>query len=333
MLAQSLVPKAAYTSILAVLLLVTANLSSYAQHIYYTIPARQAGNIIGQKPESVGLYSYKETDSTIKHLAWQNEIAYGITVRDSLLFLSGLDGVLRSLDNGKSWKLVTDWRMPEAFQVYFDPAKPKTIYMICSTGIWKSNDLGDTWISINSGLKTTSQTYINTLLVLPGKLIAGTADGIFIKKTDSKKWKLAALQGKEIHNIKQDPYNSKHLIVATEDFGTYESIDEGTTWKIIGADFHDKTVYSIAFDPAHAGTVYCGGYKLGLCRYDSESHSWLQLSNQVSGKSIHSITINHSGKIYMGLINSGLFYSQDGGFTATATSETTGKIWQVQVAP
>ena len=289
---------------------------------------------MGQPADTVGLYTNDGKDLNWRHLAWNNEISYGIAVRDSVLFLSGLDGVLRSFDNGTTWKLVTDWRMPEAFQVYFHPIQSRTVFMICSTGIWKSDDLGNTWTKLNAGLKNTSQTYVNTLLILPDKLIAGTADGIFEKANNAKKWRLSALAAKEVHDLKEDPYNPKHIVAATEDEGVYESADGGKSWRPLGKNLEGKTVYTIAFDSLHEGILYCGGYKLGLCKYDEKSDSWTQLKNEISHKSIHSIAIEPAyGELYIGLLDYGLYRSSDGGLTVEGTKETSGKIWQIATAP
>ena len=318
--------------ILLVLFLISSQ--AFAQRIFYTVPSRHAGHIIGQPADTVGLYLRVGKDSIFHHLAWYNGISYGIAVRDSVLFVSGVDGVLRSLDNGKTWKIVTDWRMPDAFKVYFHPKLVRTIFMVCSTGIWKSDDLGDTWTALNEGLQLTNQTYVNTLLVLPDKLVAGTAGGIVVRANEAKKWSLAGLPDKEVHDIKQDPFNPKHLVAAVEDSGVFESADGGVTWQVLGMDLQGKTVYAIAFDPAHASIIYCGGYQLGLCKYDKNTNAWVQLNNSIKTKSIHSIALEpFSGRLYVGLIDYGLFYSDDDGIIVNATTETTGRVWQITIAP
>jgi len=320
-------------SLLLIILFLSAS-QAFAQRVFYTVPSRHVGHIIGQPADTVGLYMRIGKDSTFHHLAWYNEISYGIAVRDSILFLCGLDGVLRSQDNGKTWKVVTDWRMPDAFQVYFYPQYLRSIFMVSSTGIWKSDNLGDTWTAINEGLQLTSQTYVNALLVLPDKLIACTAGGIVVRANDSKKWSQAVLPNKEVHDIKQDPFDAKHIVAAVEDAGVYESIDGGTTWQALGRSLEGKTVYTIAFDPSHAGTIYCGGYQLGLCKYDKNASSWMLLNNQISHKSIHSIAVEPvSGRLYIGLVDCGLFYSDDGGPTVSPTKETSGRVWQITIAP
>jgi hypothetical protein len=306
-----------------------------AQKIFFTISARQNYSIMGNKSDTIGLYRGYSGDPTWTHLAWLNEISYGIAVRDSIYFLSGLDGVLRSTDHGINWKVVTTWRIPEAFQVYFHPELPHTVYLICSNGVWKSEDLGETWNEFNAGLKSTSQKFVNKLLILPGGLLACTADGIYERKNDSRQWDLFAWHGKEVNDICLDPHNRLHLLAAMEDSGLEESFDGGKTWNMAGTGLAQETIYSIAFDPLQKGTVYCGGYKLGLCKYNADTRQWGRLENNVSGKSIHSIAIDpfHSEKIYLGLIDSGLFYSPNKGEDVSCIAEANGKIWQVLIVP
>jgi hypothetical protein len=256
---------------------------------YFTLTARQQNVLIGKNDFTIGLYQYDTTaNNSNLHVGWKNNIVWDIAANENSLFISGLDGVQRSQDKGKTWKLVTDWKVAEALTLAVSPIRKQEIVTGTSQGIFKSTDNGNTWQPKNYGLKTIGQHYINALLFQQDTLWAGTSDGLLVSYDAGETWQQTVLQGREVHEIVANPFNSQILCCATEDTGIFLSQDGGQTWKQINEGLQSLTFYSIAFSQINKTTLYAGGYQTGLYKSENLGEKWEKLTNDLANKTIGS---------------------------------------------
>jgi len=132
-----------------------------------------------------------------------------------------------------------------------DPANSQIIYSgIRDGGISKSTDGGATWTAINSGLSEFALPYVNCLVIDPtatNTLYAGTGH------TGSTKPSTVG--------------------------GVFKSTNGGATWVPASTGLTDMTVYSLAIDPVHTGTLYAATAGTGIFRTTNGGASWAVLNS------------------------------------------------------
>ncbi|MFC1704254.1 hypothetical protein ACFL1E_05700 [Candidatus Omnitrophota bacterium] len=123
--------------------------------------------------------------------------------------------------------------------VTFDPNVENRVYLVSDVaGIWKSDDLGENWISINKGL---SNLIVSCLTVSPSDsniLYAGTAAGLFRTKNQGASWEpcntlsgnIAFSRPDNYKSIAVDRHNPAKVIIGTNRGNVYYSGDYGTRW-------------------------------------------------------------------------------------------------------
>jgi len=66
-------------------------------------------------------------------------------LKSNRIYLAAGNGLHLSSDFGKSWKLLTDWRIKEVLDVKINTQSPNYIYIATAFGFWFSDDFGKTW--------------------------------------------------------------------------------------------------------------------------------------------------------------------------------------------
>src|SRR5690606_30010046 len=69
-----------------------------------------------------------------------------------VLYTAGLNGVMRSLDAGRSWRIMTSWDMTEPKDLAIDPHQPDRVYIALPDGIGVSEDRGQSWQRRQEGI-------------------------------------------------------------------------------------------------------------------------------------------------------------------------------------
>jgi len=240
-----------------------------------------------------------------------NTIAAGPT--GIILAASDLSGAYRSLDRGQSWDVIGSTRGLTTTHVSglgFDPTDPDILYLGTETGIFRSNDGGETFQPVlTSG-------YITDITFAPSNPNVGyaahhsqynIADGTIYKTTNrGQTWAKASnntLPG-NLHILELivdwEDENVLYLLAGEGRFACgpavlYESADGGQTWTRIAASLGQ--IADIALDPNDTNTLYLttygdvwdpgyqcitddpnGGYL--YAGYFNGSWTWTQLTDQ-----------------------------------------------------
>ncbi len=140
-------PKRTQLLLLACALLLLPSVAQ-GQHQLFAGLIRTKGYVVGSPLSASGLFRFAGADTNWTHIGWNHPrisaVAFDPDDPDTFYLAAG-SGVLRTMDGGKSWRLVTGWDVTEAQDVVVDPNAPERVYAATAYGIWRSRDRGQTW--------------------------------------------------------------------------------------------------------------------------------------------------------------------------------------------
>ena len=187
-------------------------------------------------------------------------------------------------------------------------------------GVLKSTDGGATFATFNSGLNDLAQgvtslamdpTDSNVVVAVSG------GGGIFRTVDGAATWTPTSEVGTNVTFVTVDPFNSR-VWYAGYGVGSLASImkstDRGATWSKADAGIPNTTIWSIAVDPVHPGTLYAGSGDSGAFKTLDGGASWTPLTIQPV---VWSLAVDpvHPEVVYAGVNGDGVFKSTDAGTT------------------
>lgn len=284
---------------------------------------------------TVGLFVSTDAGATWQHKGWTGYIRtfYSEAGADGTIWSGCGNGVLRSTDQGKTWRITTGGDVTEVLKVKVSPSNPKTVYAATAYGVFKSTDLGETWQQKNRGF---GKPFVADLLIDRSKtkrVFAATEEGVFLSSDGGEQWRFAGLKGKGIRFIAQDPKEAERLFVGTEEDGVNISEDGGKTWHPSNSGLGHLTVYVITIDPSDPAKIYLGTHGGGVYRSNDGGKSWTQKSHGLLNLDIHALSVipSKSNIILAGTLNGGLYRSVDGGETWQFNSQEEAQVWGLSV--
>lgn len=215
-----------------------------------------------------------------------------------------------------SWRLIGPFRGGRTRAVAGVPGRPDLLYMgQVDGGVWKSDDLGRTWVPIFENQPTQS---IGAIAVAPSDpriLYVGSGEGLqrpdlsvgdgIYKSTDAgKTWQHLGLRdGQQIPALAVDPHDPNRLFAAVlghpygpnEERGIFRSLDGGQTWKRVFHIDANTGASAVEMDPTHPEILYAamwesrlgpwedgnqyGGTHGGLFKSTDGGDTWHPLTN------------------------------------------------------
>ena len=213
-----------------------------------------------------GTYTLGMFKSTDNGQSWsfasyglENPYVMSIAVNSENVYVTTNGGIYISKDKAKTWQPVGiesfeqsgHWKDIAHFhgididgdRIYVggggDQYTPK------GSGIFISEDNGQTWTNSNEGFET--DVHVSKILVSPydSSIVyattqgatefqekTGKGHGVFISKDYGKSWKKInkGLETLEANTISIDPNNKNVLYLGTDDDGLYKSVNSGDTW-------------------------------------------------------------------------------------------------------
>lgn len=206
--------------------------------------------------------------------------------------LNGGYGIYKSLDGGRSWKLMGLEKTRHIHRVIIDPTDPDTVYAAAigspwgehpERGVYKTTDGGETWEKILFANNKTGAADLVMDPSNPNKLIAamwehkrepwffnsgGEGSGLHITHDGGKNWKKITSEdgfpkgnlGRIGVAIAPSQPNIVYALVEAKKNALYKSTDGGFTWKMINDknDIGNRPFYysEIYVDPQNENRVY-----------------------------------------------------------------------------
>lgn len=139
------------------------------------------------------------------------------------------------------------------------------------TAVFRSTDLGKSWIQANAGL---TSTIVNVLKANGSHFLAGTSEGFFLSADHGSTW-TPCNAGLTYPNIQTLVAHGDTILAGTSGGGVFRSMDGGQSWAPSNSGLTDPGVWTLA---GHGTTIFAGTYQGGVFRSTDDGGSWNQVN-------------------------------------------------------
>jgi photosystem II stability/assembly factor-like uncharacterized protein len=294
--------------------------------------------IVGGPNMQSGLYArWSDTDTGWTHLGPDKLRANGHAIhpsRPEIMYIAAGNGIHRTMDRGRTWKIVTGWEITEALGIVVDPVQPDNLYIATAYGVHCSRDAGETWTGCSDGLPFPP--FVSAVIVDQAEhrtLYCAAETGAYRSTDAGAHWRRMPLSVQRIRCLAQSPANPSLLMAGTEDDGVYASRNGGATWTKCEAGLLATTVYSIAMHPTDQRIAYAGGYASGIYKSTDGGSTWKHPSQGFCTEHVHSIAVHplRPDTVYAATLSGGVFRSVDAGVTWQRSGLDNGQLWKISL--
>ena len=206
------------------------------------------------------------------------------------------------------------------YVIAVDPVDPSVVYTDTHPGhIYRSQDSGGTWSSINAGLQRNDE--VTQIVVDPttnATVYAATRVGIYKSADSGAEWKESGLRGWNVLALVTDPINPTTLYAGTSNHNgmtVFKSEDGGEHWVPSSNGLGRAFIHVLAIDPKSPTTVYAGDWVAGLFKSTNAGGDWSAVG--ATGMRIRALVIDASNPsvLYAATRDAGVMRSADSGAT------------------
>ena len=195
-----------------------------------------------------------------------------MTIRIIIFFVLLLPGVQVSTAQILHWKQTKGPYGIKDSSVWSLAANSTAVFAATSSGLWRSSDNGDSWISIENGL---AAKIVYIVAAKGSELIAGTDSGIFRSMNNGDLWtranKSLIMDGFRPALVFAD--NGTMLFASSSSDSLYSSSDDGNTW-IESNDFNRGYTKGLWCLAANQTAVFAGTDGSGVYRSLNNGLTW-----------------------------------------------------------
>ncbi|QQS35896.1 MAG: T9SS type A sorting domain-containing protein [Ignavibacteriales bacterium] len=269
--------------------------------------------------------------------AWYDNILAVDPDNANNVLAGGIDN-WKSTNSGNNWTQKTNWYSEAGAPPYahadqhglaFAPSNSSIVYLGNDGGIYRSNNKGETWTSLNNDLFITQFFYGTT--ASSGTIYAGgTQDNGTLKSTGGTAWN--EILGGDGGATEIDFNNPNNIYMEYVNLAFFKTTNGGATFfKAMtgiptGPNFYDGTtdrtqfISPFSMDPNDANTIVAGTYR--VWRTQNGASNWSAISTDLtgdgsgqSGATISAVTVakGNSGVIYAGCSNGRVQVTTNGG--------------------
>ncbi len=268
--------------------------------------------------------------------AWYDNILSVDPDNNNNVFAGGIDN-FKTTDGGANWTQKTNWYTGTAYQyVHADqhamawaPSNSNIVYLGNDGGIYRSDNKGETWTSLNNNLFIT-QFYYGAVNPSGTVYAGGTQDNGTLRTTGATSW--TEILGGDGGATEIDFNNTNNIYMEYINLAIFKSTNGGSTYvKAMNGiptgpnDFDgttDRTLFISPFsmDPNNSNTLVAGTYR--VWRTTDGAANWSSISTDLtgdgsgsSGAKISTVIIakGNSNVIYAGCSNGRVQVTTDAG--------------------
>jgi hypothetical protein len=288
-----------------------------AQYRLYTCMITSRGYVIGAPLPPSGIFQ-KPAGGAWEHVGFAHPFVSALDYdprNPSTLYLAAGNGLIRAVDHGRSWKILTSYDVTELRDLAVDRNAPGTIYFAHTAGIRVSRDGGVTWHSADRGIRRKYTEALRVDRAHDGHLVAGTEDGLFYSVDAGLSWTRAGAAGFQILHVEQAPDDPCLWLAVTQGGGVFVSRDCGRSFENPGRIGIDRNLYDIAFDSSTKGRIALGGWGVGVVVTEDGGKTWKSRNVGLPRPDVWSVAFDPAkpGRLYAGVHEEALYVSDDSG--------------------
>lgn len=313
--------------------------SAQPAHDFYACAIVNRNYTIGNRLATAnGVYQRTATGEWIHHGYSDPTItAVAFDPRDrNVVYTSALNGLWRSLDGGRQWRIANDWDMTEARDVVVDPNAPDHVYLALPDGIAVSTDRGQTIARRETGLPLRGR-YTQVLHVdrtRAGRVFAGCEVGIFLTEDGARNWRRVFATQDTVYDVQQSPHDPQLWLAATHRAGLVRSTDRGLTWTPVAAAPVSHPLYNVTFDVTDPQRLALGSWSLGVHTSEDGGRTWMARNTGLpDGHHVWRVGVDPAGRLYASVHGETLFVSADFGRTWTPDTLAGSQVNKFVLAP
>ena len=234
-----------------------------------------------------------------------------------VLLVGAGDGVLRSEDRGRSWRLTTGWQIADVRAFAFDAGQPGRVYAATQWGPILSVDGGRSWRGAAEGLPVRYAQTIAADRATPGRVILGTEQGVFVSENGAASWHAVDSPPVTILRLVQASSRPALFLAGTEGRGAWRSRDGGRSWQAIDPASAGTNLYAVAIRSDAADTLAIGGWETGVRVSTDGGETWAERSDGLPSRRVQVLAFDpdHPGRIWAAIHEEGNYTSDDLGLT------------------
>jgi photosystem II stability/assembly factor-like uncharacterized protein len=282
-----------------------------------------------------GLFVSTDSGSTWQHRGWREYLRtfYAEEGSDGTIWSACGNGVLRSTDGGKRWRVTTGWEVTEVLKVKAAETNASLVFASTAYGVFRSTDRGEMWEKKVQGMRRTLSGDVCIDRTNPSHVLAATEEGVYLSEDGGEHWREGGLAGKGVRAVVQDPHNARQFWLGTEEDGVFCSSDGGRFWGRRSEGLPKSAVYTIAPHPRKRDWIYIGTHGGGVFLSTDGGKRWEQHSQGLTDLQVHSLIVLPSDPrlLLAGTLSKGLFRSTDGGETWRHSCQDSSQVWGLSV--
>ncbi len=316
----------------------TPGFAGAQSHELYAGLIKSKGYVVGSPLSQSGFHKLvNEGDTTWAHIGWNIPRVSALAIdkgNPNTIFLACGNGVLRSLDGGSSWKIVTGWDFTEAQGIAIDQGNPSDVYAASAYGIWRTEDGGETWIESNVGFEKTYTQNVAVDKVTRGRVLAATDGGVY-ESQRAAEWRRVS-DDVPIQDLHQSDADPTLWIAATRGSGVLLSTDAGSTWeKVKDKRVRGKHIFAAVLDPTDVNRMAAGGWKTGVLISTDGGRRWKKVTKGLPSQNVYEMVFDPSnpGRLYVATVEEGIFYTDDEGKTWSSAGMYGTLVFDMQFIP
>jgi len=231
-------------------------------------------------------------------LDFLNSIAFDPR-KTGTLYVSSFEGVRKSVDDGLMWRAINQGLpygqgsggLPGGV-LAVDPTVPDILYL-AATGLFTSNDGGESWTQAHNGLPDDLDA--RSVAASASRVYAGTVAGVYASADHGRSWSRQDIESAGLRfvvDVAVDPHSTERVYIAAFE-GVGRSSDAGATWTRISAGtlLDGQSCTSIAVNPVDASTLYVGTFA-GIYRSRDAGVTWVPFSAGITNNQIVDLVVD-----------------------------------------
>lgn len=240
-----------------------------------------------------------------------------------IMFAGTLEGVFRSSDAGRSWRLISPEGSKEIHEVEslaIDPRDPEIVYAGTWHLPWKTSDGGEKWVNIKQGVIVDSDVF--SIIIdpeHPKTVYMSACSGIY--KSENSGVLFRKIQGipdtaRRTRVLRQDPAHGSTVYAGTTE-GLYKTTDAGRTFRRMTPD--NVIINDVYVDPDNPDRVLLATDRGGVLTSADGGETFEASNRGFSARKVEALVVDRGDpeRVYAGVVNDktfgGTFASSNGG--------------------